>query len=321
MEWYYIVLIILGSLLLLFFIIEFIIAYFLMNYMLNPYCKPLEEVLTREADLKKMSKEEYENYYIKEEFTVKSKFGYNLKAFYIPKKKDVKFKDGKERVVVLCHGWTARHETMLAYGKIYLEQGFHVFAYDHRNHGFSDKKFSTLGAYEADDLQTVIEEIYKRMGYNIIIGTQGESMGSATAMIHAGRYHSVDFVSEDCGFDSLYGLMYFLCKYKTPFPVFPTILFSSIIFKLKTKRSLKDAEPIKMVATCDEIPMNFSHGDKDDFVPSFMSVKCYDAKPGFKTLHIYDCDIHARDLPFHKEQYYKDINEFLLKANIIDEVV
>ena len=46
-----------------------------------------------------ISKEEYENYYVTEEFTIQSRYGYNLKAFYIPKKRDIKFKDGKEREI------------------------------------------------------------------------------------------------------------------------------------------------------------------------------------------------------------------------------
>ena len=96
---------------------------------------------------------------------------------------------------------------MLAYGKLYLNLGFHVVCYDHKNHGQSDKAKTTMGDKEADDLQKVIEFTRSLIGQNIIIGTQGESMGSATSMIHAGRYHSVDFVVEDCGYNNLYDLL------------------------------------------------------------------------------------------------------------------
>ena len=317
MEWYYILLI-LSAIILLLFSLDFVISYFLCKFMIEPYCPPLNEVLEKEYKSNKMSKEEYEKYYVKEEFNVTSRYGYNLKAFYIPKKVDIKFKDNKERVVILCHGWTARHETMFAYAKAYLNLGFHVFCYDHRNHGVSDKRFTTMGDKEADDLQTIVEYVYNKMGANIILGTQGESMGSATVMIHAGRYHSVDFVSEDCGYHDLKALLHYLCKYQKKLPTWPTLMFANFIFKFKTRISFNDCSPIKMIASCDDIPMHFAHGDKDNFVPSYMVYKCYDAKPGFKMIHVYDCDIHARSLAFHKQQYYNDIKEFLLKANIID---
>ena len=100
---------------------------------------------------------------------------------------------------------------MYLYAKAYLNLGFHVFMIDHRNHGESDKVYTTMGDKEADDLQTLIEYVYEKMGANIVLGTQGESMGAATVMINAGRYHSVDFVSEDCGYHSLKELLLYLC--------------------------------------------------------------------------------------------------------------
>lgn len=317
MDWYYIVLIILGAIILLLFSLDFVISYYLTKFIIEPYCKPLPEVLETEFKLNKMSKEEYENYYVPEEYVIKSKYGYNLKAYYIPKKEDIIFEDGKERVVIVCHGWTARHETMYAYAKAYLDLGFHVFAYDHRNHGNSDKKYTTMGDLEADDLQTIVDFVYEKMGANIILGTQGESMGAATVMIHAGRYHSVDFVSEDCGYHDLKELLLYLCKYNKKLPTWPTIPFTNLIYKIKTKSTFAYSSPIKMIATCDDIPMHFAHGDKDDFVPSYMVYKCYDAKPGFKMIHVYENSIHARSVANHKQQYYKDIKEFLEKANII----
>ena len=318
MEWYYIVLIIIGAIILLLFSLDFLIAYYLTKFMLEPYCRSLEDVLEKEFNLNKMNKDEYENYYVPEEFNVMSKYGYNLKAFYIPKKKDIHFKDEKERVVILCHGWTVRHETMYAYAKAYLELGFHVFTYDHRNHGMSDKKITTMGDKEADDLQTIVEFVYEKMGANIVLGTQGESMGAATVMIHAGRYHSVDFVSEDCGFHNLKDLLSYLCKYDKKMPIWPTLMFANLIMKLKTGSSFNSCSPIQMISSCDDIPMHFAHGDKDDFVPSYMVYKCFDAKPGFKMIHVYRDSIHARSIVNHKKQYHKDIQEFLLKSNIID---
>ena len=317
MEWYVIALIIFLALLVLLFALDFIVAYFLTKSMIEPYCAPLNEILEKEYKLKKITKEEYENYYVKETFDIQSRYGYNLKGYYIPKKIDVKFADNKERVVIICHGWTARHETMFIYAKAYLNLGFHVFMYDHRNHGYSDKAYSTMGDKEADDLQTVVEYVYEKMGANIVLGTQGESMGAATVMIHAGRYHSVDFVSEDCGYHDLKALLVHLVKTGKKVPLWPTMQFAKLIFKLKTKSDFENASPIKMIANCYDIPMHFAHGDNDNFVPGYMVYKCYDAKPGFKMIHVYESKIHARCVVEYTSKYYDDIKKFLEKANII----
>lgn len=320
MEWYYIVLIILLSLLALYVILDIVVSYFLVKILIDPYCKPLDEALDAEIEFGKLSsKNEYFDIYKKETYDVRSPYGYNLKVYYIPKNKNVKFIDGKERVVVLVHGYSSSHTGMLAYGKLYLDLGFHVICYDHRNHGQSDKAKTTMGDKEAHDLEEVIKFAKSLLGNNIIIGTQGESMGSATSMINAGRYHSVDFVVEDCGFDNLKDLLTYQCKVLRKIPSFPTMFFASIFYKLITKSSFNDANPERMISTCDDIPMLFIHGDKDDFVPAYMVYKCYDAKNGFKMVKTFDCSIHARVVVEHKDEYAICLKDFLEKANVISK--
>ena len=320
MEWYYIVLIVLLSIIVLYVILDLVVSYFLVRILIDPYCKPLDEAI--EADVgfgKLVNKNEYYDYYKKETYDLKSPYGYNLKVYYIPKKKEVNFADGKERVVVLVHGYTSSHVGMLAYGKLYLDLGFHVICYDHRNHGQSDKAKTTMGNKEADDLQEVIKFAKSLIGNNIIIGTHGESMGSGTSMIHAGRHHSVDFVVEDCGFNNMHELLKYQCEVLKKIPAFPTMFFANIFYKLLTKSSFNDSNPEKMIADCDDIPMFFIHGDKDTFVPAYMVYKCYDAKNGFKMVKTFDCSIHARVIVEHKEEYAICLKEFLEKANVISK--
>lgn len=312
--------IILLSLITLYLILDFIVAYFATKLMVEPYCAPLDESLEKELTRRNITHEEFNHFFQFEHFTINSKYGYHIQASYIPKQKDVKFADGKERVVIFVHGWTCHRFSMLSYAKIYLQLGFHVFIYDHRYHYESDKKIITMGDKEADDLQSVLQEIIRRLGNHIVIGTHGESMGSATAMIHAGRYHSVDFVVEDCGYSSLKELMIYQCKELRHLPLFPTIFFANLVFKMKTGSFYKDIQPAKLLSTCDDIPMFFIHGAKDRFVPSYMVYQNYDAKNGFKRIKIYpDCK-HASCQIQHPKEYEKDVQEFLKQARIIDEM-
>lgn len=318
MEWYYILLIILSSLLLLYLVMTFIIGLYVVNVLIYPYSYPYEEALEKLSKEKRLNLDDYNLNYKREDFTIKSNLGYTLKATYIPKQVNVEFADKKERAVILVHGWTSSRLAMLIYGNHYLKLGFHVFAYDHRNHMQSDRNFTSMGNLEADDLQTMVEYVKEKFSNNVIIGTHGESMGAATSMIHAGRYHSVDFMCEDCGYNSLKELLAYQIVDLKHLPLYPSINFANLILKLKAKTSLKDLETNKYLSTCDDIPMYFVHGDKDDFVPTYMVYKNYDAKNGFKMINLYKDSIHAHSITKHYEQYGEDLKEFLIKSNIID---
>ena len=317
MEWYQIILLVLAGVIILYFLVFFILTIVIVHFFTHPRCVPFEVAYNRALNLKKFTEDEYKNYYQMEEFNITSKDGYNLKAVYMPKQGNVEFEDNRERVVIIVHGWTSCRVQMLGYAKIYLKAGFHVFTYDQRNHLDSDKVITTMGDKEADDLQTVIEIAKQRIGEDIVVGTHGESMGAATVMIHAGRYHNVDFLVEDCGYNTLKELLTYQCKNYKKFPTFPTIFFNSILFKVFTKTSFKDVMPVEQIAKCEDIPMCFMHGEKDDFVPTYMIYKLYDNKPGYKEMHVYKDSIHARSYVDYKEEYEQDVLKFLRNTKII----
>ena len=230
MEWYHILLIIFAALLLLYLVMTFTVALYSVNMLVYPYSHTYEEALEKLDKQKRLNLEDYHINYNKEEFFIRSKHGYDLKAMYIPSNVKVEFKDKKERVVILAHGWTSSRLSMLIYGNMYLKLGFHVVAYDHRNHMQSTRNFTSMGNFEADDLQTVVEYVKEKFSNNVVIGTHGESMGAATVMIHAGRYHSIDFVCEDCGFNSQKELLSYQIIYFKHLPTFPTMLFVDLLF-------------------------------------------------------------------------------------------
>ena len=317
MDWWVIVLIVIGALLLLFIVAELVISLYVTNLLIHPYCTPIDEAIERDINNKRYTKEDYEKSIKFEHFETTSKHGYVLKGSYIKKQVNVSFKDGKERAVVLSHGWTSNRYAMLVYAKMYLKLGFHVFIYDQRNHYESGKKPTSMGDFEADDLEQILHCVIDRLGYSIIVGTHGESMGAATCMIHAGRYHSIDFTVEDCGYSSLKDLLTYQCVSRK-LPLFPTLPLASMWFSLITKSSYERCNPYKDIKTCDDIPMYFVHGDSDEVVPSYMVYKNYDAKNGFKMMNVYDNTIHARSAVYHKEKYEKDLKVFLKKAKIID---
>ena len=251
-----------------------------------------------------------------EEFLYKSEFGYNIFGRIIYADGSKHFKDGRQRVVILSHGWTSNHITMLAYGKIYLELGFSLVAFDHRFHGKSDKSVNcTMGLYESKDLVGLGNYIRKSFPEDTIWGLQGESMGSATVMQAAPHMKWLSFVVEDCGYSSVRGEMAATLDAKK-LPHFPILNIGGAILKRRYNLDMSKVNAVESVPNI-EAPMLFCHGDNDTFVPTKMVYDVYNAKKDKKHLQLYEGSTHAESIWDHPEQYKKVLEDFLKQYKII----
>ena len=76
-----------------------------------------------------------------------------------------------------------------------------------------------------------------------------------------------------------------------------------------TDGGFKEASALKQVARC-HLPMFFIHGDKDDYVPTRMVYKLYEAKPEPKELWIVPGADHAHSYLIHTKEYTERVREF-----------
>ena len=254
-----------------------------------------------------------------QEFTYKSEFDYDLYGRIIyadgPDAKP-RFKDGKQRVVILSHGWTSNHITMLAYGKIYLEMGFSLVAFDHRFHGKSDHNVNcTMGLYESKDLVGLGNYVRQFFPQDTIWGLQGESMGAATVMQAAPDMPWLSFVVEDCGYSSVRGEMAATLDAKK-LPHFPILNIGGAILKHRYGLDMAKVNAVSAVARTD-VPMLFCHGDNDTFVPTKMVYDVYNAKKDKKQMQLFEGSTHAESVWDHPEQYKQVLESFLKQYNII----
>ena len=254
-----------------------------------------------------------------EEFTYKSEFGYNLfgRIIYADENPDKPlFKDGRQRVVILSHGWTGNHITMMGFGKIYLELGFSVVAFDHRFHGKSDKSVNcTMGLYESKDLIGLGNFIRKRFPEDTIWGLQGESMGSATVMQAAPDMKWLSFVVEDCGYSSVRAQMAATLDNKK-LPHFPILNIGGAILKHRYNLDMDKVDATASVSRI-EVPMLFCQGDNDTFVPTRMIYDVYNAKKDKKKMQLFEGSTHAESVWDHPEQYKQVLTDFLKEYKII----
>ena len=249
-----------------------------------------------------------------EEFKYKSEFGYELYGRII--RSDKQFPDGRRRAVILCHGWTSNHITMLSYGKLYQELGFDIVAYDHRYHGNSDRStYCTMGLLESRDLIGLAAYVRAMFPEDTIWGVQGESMGSATAMQAAPELKWLSFIVEDCGFSSMRGQMAATLDNKK-LPHFPILNVGSLILKARYHLDMDKINAMEALRQTDT-PMLFCQGSADTFVPARMIHEVYGAKKDRKEIHVFENSKHAESIWDHTDEYRQVLKDFLLKYEVI----
>ena len=169
--------------------------------------------------------------------------------------------------VIYLHGNSSSRCEALAEIKYLLPLNITVFAFDFSGCGQSQGEYISLGWYERDDVETVVEYLRKTNKVSTI-GLWGRSMGAVTAIMYGDRDPSIAGMVLDSAFSSLKELIEELVKSRVNLPNFivnqATKLVKSTIMK-KAKFNLDDIEPKKYAIRC-FIPALFCHANGDNFV-------------------------------------------------------
>ena len=136
-------------------------------------------------------------------YEIKGKGGYVLHAEFV----DTPETKGTGKYVILHHGHTSNRYSMVKYVHSYIKLGFSCLIYDARTHGENAPDVCTLGNYESEDLNYVIEDTRNRYPDVKILGLHGESMGSSTVLSVVRFKPNIDFIVADCGFTSPYDVV------------------------------------------------------------------------------------------------------------------
>lgn len=190
---------------------------------------------------------------------------------------------GCHRWAMCVHGYHDSGESMGAIAKRYHEQGFHVLLPDQRGHGESEGDYVGWGYDERLDLLGWCNYIIRR-DVDAEILLHGVSMGAASVLMATGGAlpEQVKAAVSDCSYTSIEAEMRYLLTrrgdWNIPAPLPAGPLFS-LLRKTALRRAgfdLRDAAPIRAVADS-RTPTLFIHGVDDDFVPSAMMGKLYQA--------------------------------------------
>ena len=304
MTWYLWIIAILVLMILLF--IPFT-SYMIARNMFHPSRLSLLETRNAENQKSPGLMDEYDSWDIAS-YQIESRDGFSLQVY------DVEPIEPTLDFVVMAHRYSYSHHGVVKYANIMRNMGYHVVMFDERFHGKSGGNFCSMGGLEQYDLYDVISDVYTRYGNDIFLGTYGESMGAATALLEQRNDSRVRFVGADCPFSDLESITTYLVKKKSHLPKWPFINLADLFFYKATKQHIQDISPLEAVKDT-KVPIFYAHGVNDTFILPYHSQILYDATPTLKKLYFGENGArHVEAQRKNPKEYLSSLTEFLIEV-------
>lgn len=203
-----------------------------------------------------------------------------LTGHYFPApsdKKDGRFQENA--CVILVHGWQDVHYSRSPAALAYHRAGFSVFMPLLRGHGESGGKRIDLACHYRKDLYAWMDRIRQEAGPPDYFILDGLSMGAANVLTASGDEDlppDVAAILADCGYSTLLDEGRWMVRAMNP--LIRTLSFGAalVFFYLFMDYKKKDPTPLSQVARA-RVPLQIIHGADDDFVPTWMGDRLYEA--------------------------------------------
>ena len=223
--------------------------------------------------------------------------------------------ENNNNCVICFHGYTSRGTNEFgAMAKFYHQQNFNIIMVDERAHGDSEGTYIGFGVLDRMDALKWIEYAINRFGKDVNILLHGISMGGATVLMTSGLNlpSNVKTIIADCAFTSAYDVFSHILKRDYHIPKFPIMNVTELMTKRKAGYGYNDVSTLEEVAKT-KIPILFVHGEKDDFVPVWMSEENYKACNSEKELLIIKNADHAESYYLDNKTYETAVKKYIEK--------
>ena len=171
-----------------------------------------------------------------------------------------------EASVIVLHGHGGNKHTCLPLAQ-FMYPRYNVLLLDHRGHGESDGRRTTIGYEERLDVHGAVDLLLERgLGP---VGIFGLSMGGATAILAAAEDPRIAAVVAD----SPYGRLRWAVQQSANLRGYPAFLSPSIAFlgvlatSLHLRYRMRAFDPVGVVEKIAPRPLLLMHGTEDDVVP------------------------------------------------------
>lgn len=186
------------------------------------------------------------------------------------------------KTAVIVHGYTDNAIRMMMIGYLYNKNlGYNILLPDLRYSGLSDGDAFQMGWLDRKDVMLWMDIANQIYGDSTQMVVHGISMGGATTMMISGEPQP-DYVKcfvDDCGYTSVWDQFSKELKEDFGLPAFPLLYTSSWLCDWTKGWNFTEASSLEQVKKC-SLPMLFIHGNKDDYVPTWMVHELYKAKEG-----------------------------------------
>lgn len=219
------------------------------------------------------------------------------------------------QTAVIVHGYTDNAIRMMMIGYMYNKKlNFNILLPDLQDTGLSGGDAIQMGWLDRKDVMQWMEVANRIYGDSTRMVVHGISMGAATTMMVSGEPQPgyVKCFVEDCGYTSVWDQFSKELKEQFGLPRFPIMYTADWLCRMEYGWGFKEASALKQVAKC-RLPMFFIHGDKDDYVPTWMVYELYEAKPQPKELWVVAGAGHARSYLLNTEEYTERVKTFVDK--------
>lgn len=263
------------------------------------------EVINKEKSKEDVSKwlEEVKT----EETTILSEDGLNLwgKLYFQEEKTD--------KWVIIAHGYTSSHEDIQPIALNFYNKGYNVLTPDMRAHGNSEGKYIGMGWLDRKDMLLWIDYVLA-LDSNSQIVLYGESMGGATVMMTSGEDlpSNVKAIIEDCGYTSVQEMFEAQLYERFGLPQFPILNAAEVVTSIRAKYNFEEASALEQVKKS-KTPMLFTHGGNDNYVPTEMVYRLYEAAQCEKDILVIEGADHGSAPDVDPETYYEKVFSFLGK--------
>lgn len=201
----------------------------------------------------------------------------------------------KPPCVIYLHGNSSCRLECLSILRTCLSSGLSVVAFDGAGSGKSQGEYISLGYYERDDLQAVIQHLRDNEWVSSV-GLWGRSMGAATALLHVDRDPSIAGVIIDSAFTSLEELVQEIVEQGRQeglsIPSWALKLVMRCIRSSVQKRAHFDVRDLAPRNHASEsfVPALFVAARNDSFIGAHHSKELHELYAGDKNLVIVDGD-------------------------------
>lgn len=224
------------------------------------------------------------------------------------------------RTAVIVHGYTDNAVRMLHIGYLYHHDlKYNILLPDLRFSGLSGGNHLQMGWNDRLDVlrwMDVANAVFSEKGNcgQTQMVVHGISMGGATTMCVSGEPQQpfVKCFVEDCGYTSVWDEFAGELKKQFGMPEFPLLYVASMMTDWRYGWNFNEADAREQVERCN-LPMLFIHGDKDDFVPSWMGDSVHAHKAGDKVLWKTKGVEHAESYLKYPRQYTEIVRTFTNK--------